>query len=68
MSTRFGARPFRLPYAVPPHVRCCNYDSGSRFMELVVALLAGLTTGGLTCLAVQGELLASLSPRNGRVR
>lgn len=29
-------------------------------MELVVVLLTGLTTGGLTCLAVQGGLLASV--------
>ena len=29
-------------------------------MELLVVLLTGLTTGGLTCLAVQGGLLASV--------
>ena len=28
-------------------------------MELIIVLLTGLTTGGLTCLAVQGGLLAS---------
>ena len=28
-------------------------------MELIIAFLTGLTTGGLSCLAVQGGLLAS---------
>ena len=30
-------------------------------MELIFVLLTGLTTGGLTCLAVQGGLLASVT-------
>lgn len=30
-------------------------------MELIIVLLTGLTTGGLTCLAVQGGLLASVA-------
>lgn len=41
----------------PGNVQSAN-DSG-RMSQLIVAFVTGLTTGGLSCLAVQGGLLAS---------
>src|SRR5258706_1199386 len=44
--------------ALRPNVPTINADSGT-WSQLVVAFITGITTGGLSCLAVQGGLLAS---------
>ena len=57
LSLVFGAIAFVL-IALRPNVPVLSADSGI-WSQLVVALITGLTTGGLSCLAVQGGLLAS---------
>ncbi len=44
--------------ALRPNLPTINADSGT-WSQLVVAFITGITTGGLSCLAVQGGLLAS---------
>ena len=43
-----------------PNAQSLSFDAGSStWSQLVVAFITGITTGGLSCLAVQGGLLAS---------
>ena len=43
-----------------PSAQSLNFTAGSgAWSQLVVAFVTGITTGGLSCLAVQGGLLAS---------
>ena len=45
---------------VQPNAQFLSFDAGSGVWgQLVVAFITGITTGGLSCLAVQGGLLAS---------
>ncbi|MBK7456481.1 MAG: sulfite exporter TauE/SafE family protein [Anaerolineales bacterium] len=45
---------------VQPNAQSLNFDASSgAWGQLVVAFITGITTGGLSCLAVQGGLLAS---------
>src|SRR5258706_6600632 len=44
--------------ALRPNVPTINADSGT-WSQLVVAFITGITTGGLSCLAVQGGLFDS---------
>ena len=43
-----------------PNAQSLSFDAGSStWSQLVVAIITGITTGGLSCLEVQGGLLAS---------
>jgi len=47
-------------FAFQPNAQLLNLNAGSgTWSQLVVAFITGITTGGLSCLAVQGGLLAS---------
>jgi len=47
-------------FVFQPNLTSINFASGSGVMsQLIVAFITGITTGGLSCLAVQGGLLAS---------
>ena len=47
-------------FTFQPNLTSINFASGSGVMsQLIVAFITGITTGGLSCLAVQGGLLAS---------
>src|SRR3989304_143509 len=47
-------------FVFQPNLTSINFASGSGVMSrLIVAFITGISTGGLSCLAVQGGLLAS---------
>jgi hypothetical protein len=47
-------------FVFQPNAQSINFNAGSgAWGQLVVAFVTGVTTGGLSCLAMQGGLLAS---------